>query len=184
MLRAMNGDVPHPFVGELIRLRAREREDLPILNPLFNDPDVLEGVATVTFPQPLESITAWYERTRAEDDSETYVIETLESEDPIGVCSLMSIEARTGTAELGIWIAKPHWNRGFGTDAVRTLSRFGIRFMNLHRITLHVLATNAKAIRAYEKACFRHEGALREAASVNGHHVDLVVMGLLANDLE
>lgn len=178
----MIGAVRSPLEGDLVRLRARERGDLPILNPLFNDPDVLAGLASVTFPQPLESIDAWYDRTRAEDDSATYAITILGSDDPIGVCSLMSIDPRTRTAMLGIWVAKPHWNRGYGTDAVRTLSRFAFRFMNLHRITLDVLATNTKAVRAYEKAGFRREGTLREAQFIDGRRVDLVVMGLLATD--
>jgi len=180
----MNGDVPRPFESALVRLRARERTDLPILNPLFNDPDVLAGLSSVTFPQPLEGITAWYERSRAADDMATFVIERLEADGPIGVCGLESIEGRTRTAELGIWIAKPHWGRGYGTDAVHTLSRFGIRFMNLRRVTLHVLATNAKAIRAYEKAGFTREGALRDAQFIDGRPVDLVVMGLLADEVE
>lgn len=47
-------------------------------------------------------------------------------------------------AELGIAVAdKTMWEKGFGTDAMRTLCRVGFREMNLHRIELWVQAANA-----------------------------------------
>jgi RimJ/RimL family protein N-acetyltransferase len=99
------------------------------------------------------------------------------------MCDLMKIEAPTRTAELGIWVARPWWRGGYGTDAVRTLCRFGFKHVNLHRITLFVNADNAQAIRAYEKVGFVDEGRLREAAFVDGDRVDHLVMGLLPGDL-
>jgi RimJ/RimL family protein N-acetyltransferase len=111
------------------------------------------------------------------------LIERLGETGPIGMCDLMRIEAPTRVAELGIWVARPWWRGGYGTDAVRTLCRFGFDHVNLHRITLQVNADNPQAIRAYEKAGFVHEGRLREAAFVHGDRVDLLVMGLLPGDL-
>ncbi|MCD6021478.1 MAG: family N-acetyltransferase [Actinomycetia bacterium] len=72
---------------------------------------------------------------------------------------------------------------GFGTDAARTICRFGFDHVNLHRITLFVNADNAQAIRACEKVGFVQEGSLREAAMAHRGRVDLLVMGLLAGDL-
>ena len=80
-------------------------------------------------------------------------------------------------------MARPWWRGGYGTDAVRTLCRFGFDHVNLHRITLYVNADNAQAISAYEKVGFMHEGRLREAAFVHGSRVDLLAMGLLPGDL-
>jgi RimJ/RimL family protein N-acetyltransferase len=111
------------------------------------------------------------------------VIERLEEPGPIGMCDFMRIEAPTRTAELGIWVARPWWRGGYGADAARTLCRFGFEHVNLHRITLFVNADNARAIGAYEKVGFVHEGRHREAAFVHGGRVDQLVMGLLPGDL-
>ena len=67
---------------------------------------------------------------RESETSVLFLIETLAGE-PVGACSLDGITPRARTAELGIWIAEEHWNEGLGTDAVRTLCRFGFREMNL-----------------------------------------------------
>jgi RimJ/RimL family protein N-acetyltransferase len=171
-----------PFLtGRLVRLRAPEPAD-DTLNELFNDHGVRSGLG-MPFPQPIESFHAWISSARKNPDHLNLVIERLEEPGPIGMCDLMKIEAPTRTAELGIWVARPWWRGGYGTDAVRTLCRFGFEHVNLHRITLFVNADNAQAIRAYEKVGFVDEGRLREAAFVHGGRVDHLVMGLLPGDL-
>ena len=85
--------------------------------------------------------------------------------------------------DAGDWIAKLYWDRGFGTDAVRTACRFGFREMNLKRISLSVYQTNPRGQRAYQKVGFTEEGQRRRAEFVDGHPVDVIEMGLLVEDL-
>jgi RimJ/RimL family protein N-acetyltransferase len=173
---------PPSLVGRLVRLRASEPADAEALNELFNDHDVRSGIGA-PLPQPIEGFLDWMAAVRRAPDDLNVVIERLAEPGPIGMCDLMKIEAPTRTAMLGIWIARPWWGEGYGTDAVRTLCRFGFDHMNLHRITLHVNADNDKAVRAYERVGFRHEGRLREAAFVHGARQDELVMGVLAGEL-
>ena len=173
--------IPRFLTGRLVRLRAPEPAD-DTLNELFNDHAVRSGLG-MPFPQPKEAFHAWIDSARKDPEHINLVIERLEEPGAIGMCDLMRIEAPTRVAELGIWVARPWWRGGYGTDAVRTLSRFGFDHVNLHRITLYVNADNARAIAAYEKAGFVHEGRLREAAFAHGSRVDLLAMGLLPGDL-
>jgi RimJ/RimL family protein N-acetyltransferase len=173
---------PRFLTGRLVRLRAPEPSDA-VLNELFNDHDVRTGLGA-PFPQPIGSFHDWIESARKKDDHVNLAIERLDEPGAIGMCDLMRIEAPTRTAELGIWVARPWWGGGYGTDAVRTLCRFGFDHVNLHRITLYVNADNTQAIRAYEKAGFKEEGRLREMAFVHGGRVDQLVMGLLRDDLK
>ena len=55
--------------------------------------------------------------------------------------------------------------------------------MNLQRVGLAVYETNARAVRAYEKVGFKEEGRRRRAHFIGGRHIDVIVMGLLAEDL-
>lgn len=172
-----------PFLtGRLVRLRAPEPADADALNELFNDHGVRSGLGA-TFPQPIESFHDWIESARKNPNHLNLVIERREEPEALGMCDLMRIEAPARTAEVGIWVGRPWWRGGYGTDAVRTICRFGFDHVNLHRITLFVNADNAQAIKAYEKAGFVHEGSLREATFVNGGRVDQLVMGLLRGDL-
>jgi RimJ/RimL family protein N-acetyltransferase len=55
--------------------------------------------------------------------------------------------------------------------------------MNLQRIGLAVYETNPRALRAYENVGFKEEGRRRRAHFVGGRHIDVIVMGLLAEEM-
>lgn len=82
-------------------------------------------------------------------------------------------------AALAIGIDDPGYlDKGYGTEAIRLAltHAFG---SGLHRVSLRVLASNARAIACYRKCGFVEEGREREAALVNGTWQDDVIMGLL-----
>lgn len=169
-----------PFQGRSVRLRAVEEADLATINERFWDPDLNQFMA-LPWPEPLAGTRGWWEARRSSREP-TFAIETVGGE-LIGVCSLEQINTRSRSAWLGIWIAKGHWDRGYGTDATRVLCSFAFREMNLQRVSLAVYETNPRGRRAYEKVGFKEEGRLRRAHFVGGRHVDTLVMGLLSEDL-
>jgi len=171
-----------PLEGELVRLRAPEPEDEPYYYQWINDPEVTYNLLArypFTHAQELEFI--------AKPSSYGYVnltIVTLGDALPIGNATLRNANPENRSADLGIMIGdRAYWDRGYGTDAMRTICRFGFEVMNLHRIELDVFADNARAIKVYERLRFVHEGRKREAHYRRGEYVDVVTMGLLAGEL-
>jgi RimJ/RimL family protein N-acetyltransferase len=170
-----------PLEGSLVRLRAIEEEDVARINELFWDTEVTRFL-TVAWPEPVAGTREWWEQRRQDERSATFAIESLAGEF-IGVCDLGPVALRERTATLGIWIARPHWDKGYGTDAVRTLCRFGFQELNLQRIGLAVYDFNVRGRRAYERVGFMEEGRLRRGHFVDGRYVDVVIMGLLGEEL-
>ncbi len=72
--------------------------------------------------------------------------------------------------------------RARGTAAIRQLVELGFLRCNLRRIHLQAIASNAAALRAYEKAGFVVEGRLREHAWVRGAYEDIVLIGILRSE--
>jgi RimJ/RimL family protein N-acetyltransferase len=180
----IRSDLPHansPFEGKLVRLRAIEEEDLVTIHDLFNDTDVQRTLA-VNWLEPLAGTRNWWEEARANPSTFAFAIETKAGE-LVGVCSLEDVISPIRSAALGIWIGKPYWDRGYGTDATRALARFGFQEMNLQRIGLSVYEINLPAIRVYETVGFKEEGRARRAHFIDGRYVDVVRMGLLADEL-
>jgi RimJ/RimL family protein N-acetyltransferase len=64
----------------------------------------------------------------------------------------------------------------------RAVVSYGFAELNLHRIELDVLATNARAIHLYERLGFRREGTLRDAQFRGGVYIDLVLMAILERE--
>ena len=71
----------------------------------------------------------------------------------IGNIELMDIA--DGAGELGIAITAAMQDRGYGTEAVSAMVRYGMDTLGLHRIFLKVFPDNARAIHVYEKCGFR-----------------------------
>jgi RimJ/RimL family protein N-acetyltransferase len=113
-----------------------------------------------------------------------FAIETKEGVH-IGNTNLFNASPENRSSELGIMIGeKEYWSRGFGTDALTTLARFGFDEMNLNRIQLTVYSFNERAQAAYRKAGFVEEGRLRQAMYRQGVYHDILVMGLLRDEFE
>ena len=71
----------------------------------------------------------------------------------IGNIELMGVH--DGTGELGIAITAEKQDRGYGSEAVKALTAYGMEQFGLHRIVLRVLPHNGRAIHVYEKCGFR-----------------------------
>ncbi len=168
-----------------LRFRAPEREDIPRWVEWLNDPEVCAGISMI-LPMSTPNETAWFEAMLKEPrENQILVIEVL-SQDlwvPIGSCGFHEINWRNRCAEFGIMIGdKSYWNKGHGTEAVRLLCQHGFETLNLNRISLRVFANNPRAVRAYEKAGFVHEGCQRQAEYQNGSYVDVLMMSILRSE--
>jgi RimJ/RimL family protein N-acetyltransferase len=100
----------------------------------------------------------------------------------VGACNLWGIDLHNRRTHLGIGLGPEFRGRGYGTDACRVLLRYAFVDRGLHRVQLEVLASNAAAIRVYEKAGFVTDGRMRESAWVRGAFVDEVYMSVLASE--
>jgi len=177
--------------GERIRFRAAEREDLPTFVRWINDPEVQQGIG-IYLPYSQVAEENWFESMLKHPlDEHVLAIEVRqpaanggeESWKLIGSCGFSDIDRRNRSAEFGINIGeKDYWNRGYGTEAVRLLVKYGFNTLNLHRIFLRVFETNPRAVRAYEKAGFTHEVRYRQAEFRNGKYIDMLVMSILRDE--
>ncbi|RWG57982.1 MAG: N-acetyltransferase [Mesorhizobium sp.] len=97
----------------------------------------------------------------------------------IGQVRFHSLVRQDKRAALAIGIEDPAYlGKGYGTEAI-SLALTHAFGSGLHRISLRVLASNARAIACYRKCGFVEEGREREAAFVNGTWQDDIIMGLL-----
>lgn len=174
------------IVGEKVRLRPIERDDLPRFVKWFGDPEVRRHLA-VFLPFSLAEEERWYESLLQRLERRQDVALAIETADGvhIGSIGLHAINWKDRSAELGIAIGeKSHWDQGYGTDAIRTVLRLAFREMNLHRVYLRVDADNERGIRCYEKAGLRREGTLREAVFREGEYIDQHMMSILRSESE
>jgi len=176
------------ILGEQIRLRAIEKEDLPKFVKWLNDPEIKHGLSMV-MPLSLADEENWFEGLSKRHPCERPLAIEVQP-DPqadewifIGNCSLSDINWQNRSAEVGIFIGeKGYWNQGFGTNTMRLIIKHGFENLNLHRVWLRVFETNQRAMRSYEKAGFTQEGKFRQAQYLDGKYVDVMIMGMLKSE--
>ncbi|MEV7011335.1 GNAT family protein [Streptosporangium sp. NPDC051022] len=101
----------------------------------------------------------------------------------VGAISLFKTHWGAGTTEVGYGVHPLHRGRGYAPEAVRGLARWAFENTTLRRIELRVNLVNTASQRVAEKAGFVREGVLRAAALEDDGPHDVVVFGLLRNDL-
>ena len=94
------------------------------------------------------------------------------------------LEPKYRHAWIDVFVDPALHGRGVGTEAVRSVVRLLIDERGHHRITIDPAATNAAAIRAYEKVGFRPVGRLRRYQRMaDGTWADGLLMEMLADEL-
>ena len=172
------------LTGDLVRLRPLEPEDADALYRWHNDENVMRWLQAYFH----ESLAGLRKRLadRAENSYEkvTLCVETVEERKTIGIVALRDADPVNARGKVDIYIGEQeYWGGGYGTDALRTLCRYGFRTLRLHSIELTVVEANERAIRSYQKLGFQVDGRLRQAFHRDGEWHDELLMCVLANEL-
>lgn len=92
----------------------------------------------------------------------------------IGMISYYNWNADRCTVELGVYIGERSlWDRGYGTEAIRTLLDHLFQTTSLRAMYLNTYATNERARASYKKIGFETIGTSRKYSSRIGYYVDV-----------
>ena len=174
------------YLGNLVRLRALEMDDLDDLLVHWNNLEMRQFLATA-WPMSRTAERKWIERATTynpfRDGEMVLAIEEKDSREFLGTVSFFGISKQHSRAEFGIAIHNPeNFSRGYGTDATKVMLWVGFHILGLNSIFLVTLASNQRAQRAYEKAGFKRAGMFREGAFMKGEFHDFVIMDVLKSD--
>lgn len=169
----------------MYKLRELEREDIKRINKWRNDPNLIAclGAPYRFINEDVDS--DWYDKyMHARNNSVRCAIVDSEREDEVlGLISLLNINYINRCGEMHIMIGNSeNRGKGLGTFAVTAMIDHAFDNLNLRRIELSVLETNAAAIRLYEKTGFIREGIKRKSNYKNGEYISMILMGLLKEE--
>ncbi|MGF1463780.1 MAG: GNAT family N-acetyltransferase [Maricaulaceae bacterium] len=102
-----------------LRLRQPVVADAEPLSRLLSDPAVARMTLTIGSPHPIQKARAWLETAIADwasGGSYNYILTT-----PCGavIGSVGQFRNAEGEAEIGYWIARDHWGRGYASAALK-----------------------------------------------------------------
>lgn len=169
---------------ERLILRPLKDSDAADLYPIINDPEVSNNLL-VPHPFPKSRMLPWIrERREALLNKERYMLAVVPREigKAIGICGLIGISWEHMNGEMIYWIGKPHWGKGYITEAGRELLRFGFEDLGFERISVGCFTRNKASSRVIEKLGFAFEGCFRHEFQKDGEFLDVLHYGMLRAD--
>ncbi|MGH2600843.1 MAG: GNAT family N-acetyltransferase [bacterium] len=160
-------------------------DDAPVVQRLAGAREIAD--TTLTIPHPyLDGMAEDWIRTHDDawnrQERATFAM-TSEAEGVVGAIGLdLALPHRR--AELGYWVGRPFWNRGYATEAVRAVIAFGFETLGLNRIWARHLTRNPASGRVMVKAGMRFEGILREHVIKWDRPEDLAAYSILRADYQ
>jgi RimJ/RimL family protein N-acetyltransferase len=170
--------------GTLVNLRAREMSDLERNARWINDPEVARPLGERYLKSAAATEAALREQalSAAPAGDLWLAIETKDGRH-IGNLRLLDIAPEDRSTRVAIYIGDPDFReKGYGTDAMKTLVRFAFEEMNLNRVELGVFDYNERAMASYRKCGFVEEARRRQAHYERGSYRDAIVMSVLRSE--
>lgn len=182
----MNADL---FQGQLVRLGS---EDPQIMADAFARWNQNSEYYRLLDSDPAHlwsarKIKEWFEKDleAALPNNLLFSIRALAGDSLIGFIAFDGISWTNRDTFVAIGIGEQDfWSKGYGSDAMRLMLRYGFTELNLHRVSLTVFEQNPRGIRSYEKCGFSHEGRIRDFLLRDGRRSDMLHMGILRSEWE
>lgn len=168
---------------ERLRLRPFTLDDEAEVFALVSHPEVARFVRFEAHRTPaetrafLQSAQQHYHRS----DPFSWAIVRREDERVIGSCGFVSQAGERQSAEIGYWLGKPYWGKGYAAEAARALVRFGFEQMNLERVEAKCFVENRAGQRVIEKLGMRFEGTDR-SEMIKGEYPELRLYAVARQD--
>ncbi len=119
-----------------------------------------------------------YER----DDFYLWAIVLKEIDEPIGTISIVSINEKINSVDIGYSIGFKWWNKGIVSQAFSAIIPFMFEEMNVNRISANHDVNNPASGNVMLKCGLKYEGILRQSAYNNQGIVDTAYYSILSSE--
>jgi ribosomal-protein-alanine N-acetyltransferase len=135
-------------------LRAPELADAGRISLLAGDYDVASMTGTIPHPYSERQAAAWIAGVLRGEEGVVFAISR--SDTLVGCTGYRAFS--NDHAELGYWIGKPYWGRGYATEAVRALIHYAFATDGFAYLTVGHFRDNPASARVIAKSGFTPHG--------------------------
>jgi len=100
----------------------------------------------------------------------------------MGVTSIYYIDTTHRTAEIGCWLDKPYWGKGYAQESVRAVTDYAFRQRGLNRVEALVEPDHRGSVRVLEATGYVLEGCKRQVEWKDDRFIDLLLYSKLRSE--
>lgn len=92
------------------------------------------------------------------------------------------VDKDNNKGELGYWIGKDYWGKGYATESINRIVDYGFSELKLNKIWAAVISRNIASIKVLMKVGLQKEGTLRQNKLILHSYEDVDIFGILKNE--
>jgi ribosomal-protein-alanine N-acetyltransferase len=173
-------------------IRPMRLEDAPSMSLHANDPLIAKYMRS-TFPSPytLSDAETWINMNLGLPYQHHFVICERSSPDVVigGIGLKLGMDVYAHTAEVGFWVGKSYWGRGYTTEALEAFTEWSFKSYEnngkrLTKLYAGVFSGNVASMRCFEKGGYALEGVLKGHVEKHGEVRNEHIFGMTKSDWE
>ncbi|MEF9934663.1 MAG: GNAT family protein [Clostridium sp.] len=147
----------------------------PLIQSLYCEP-------VYSTQDEVKSLIDKYINSYSQDDFYRWAIILKDTKECIGQIAFYLVNTKYHFAEIEYCIGSKFQNKGFATEATKSLINFGFNQINLHKIQICHKSINIPSKKVIEKCGFTYEGTLRDYFYENGQYIDRLYYSILKSE--
>ncbi|TWV15232.1 GNAT family N-acetyltransferase [Bacteroidaceae bacterium HV4-6-C5C] len=166
------------LLGQRVKLRAMEPEDLEIMYEMENDPEQWD-ITCFNVPYSRYIIKQYMENTQCDmyaDKQLRLMIIRLKDQVAIGTIDITGFLPMHLRGEVGISLKKEYRGEGYGSEALALLCEYAFGFLCLKQLSAEVAVGNELSLKLFTSCGFEQCGLLKEWWFVEGHFKDVILL--------
>jgi [ribosomal protein S5]-alanine N-acetyltransferase len=170
---------------ERLILRPYSPADAKDLQALIGDRDVADTMFSVPHPYADGMAEFWLNQQLLEFEagkSVTFAITNKERGFLMGTISLSIISKEHERAEIGYWLGKAYWHKGYCNEVARAVVKYGFEVLELNRIYATHMTRNPRSGKVMQKIGMQHEGHMRQYLKKWGKFEDVEMYSILRSE--
>ncbi len=167
-------------------LRQPTSKDIPCIVNLANDIEMAEGTLNMPYPYLEENAISWLNRSFQgfnQGDQYIFAIELKETMQFIGGIGF-TVNTRFYSADIGYWIGKSYWNKGYCSEALLAILKFGFQDLKLNKLIAGHFPHNLSSGQVMKKCGMVKEADLLQHVKKGDKYLDIVQYRLTRKEFE
>ncbi|MBU3144515.1 GNAT family N-acetyltransferase [Clostridium sp. CF012] len=177
-------DIFPELESERLIYREVTSADVEDIFKIYSDPEVAkyDWYKPIATKDDAITIINRYRREFQDKEEITWGVAKKSDNKIIGYCCLGTFDDDSIRSEIGYGFNRDEWNKGYATEAIKVIVKFGFESMSFNRIEAEVTLGNDASVKALKKANFLQEGIFRERTIMKGEFVDDVILAIIKRD--
>jgi len=166
---------------ERLKLNQPNIDDLERVSEILNNEVYSKNTLNIPYPYTRSNAEFWLQLAKDGFENQNHFIFAIrlkENDEIIGGIDL-AVNKRFNNAELGYWLDEKYWNKGFTTEAVKSIINFGFETLKLKKIFATYFDFNTSSGKVLEKSGMKKEGVLECHTYKNGEYQNHILYAII-----